>query len=43
MQTFLADYGMVWMGDKTNPESDQYINETLSSDEETETWKPGKL
>lgn len=31
------------MGDKPNPEADQYIDDTLSSDDETEVWKPSKL
>ena len=39
----MADYGMIWMGDKPNPEVDQYIDDTLSSDEETEVWKPSIL
>ena len=42
LQTFLADYGMVWMGDKSNPESDHYIDDKFSTDEEAEVWKPGK-
>ena len=31
------------MGDKPNPEANQYIDDTLSSDDETEVWKPSKL
>ena len=38
LQTFLADYGMVWVGDKTSSDSEVY-NEDSESDEDM--WRPG--
>ena len=31
-QTFLADYGMIWCGQTTDPESDVYIRDDKVSD-----------
>lgn len=31
METFLADYGMVWVGDRSDPNSDVYNDDGLSS------------
>ena len=38
-QTFLADYGMVWVGEKTSSDSEVY-NDDSESDEEM--WRPGR-
>ncbi|XP_005108241.1 UBX domain-containing protein 11 [Aplysia californica] len=34
METFLAEYGMVWVGDQSNDNSDVYVNDGLDDDEE---------
>ena len=39
LQTFLADYGMVWVGEKINSDSDVYKED--SEEEEEEMWRPG--
>ncbi|XP_060063648.1 UBX domain-containing protein 11-like isoform X2 [Ylistrum balloti] len=42
MEAFLADYGMVWVGDKSNPNSDVYNDEGSSTtSSEGDTWRPG--
>ncbi|XP_033741236.1 UBX domain-containing protein 11-like isoform X2 [Pecten maximus] len=42
MEGFLADYGMVWVGEKSNPNSDVYNDEGSSStSSEGDTWRPG--
>ena len=38
-QTFLADYGMVWIGEKINSDSDVYKDDSES--DEDEMWRPG--
>ncbi|XP_052088935.1 UBX domain-containing protein 11-like isoform X4 [Mytilus californianus] len=40
METFLADYGMVWIGEKSDPNSDVYNDEDLSSGSSEELWRP---
>ncbi|CAC5409942.1 unnamed protein product [Mytilus coruscus] len=40
METFLADYGMVWVGEKSDPSSDVYNDEDLSSGSSEELWRP---
>jgi hypothetical protein len=41
-QTFLADYGMVWIGEKSDPKSDVYNDEDISdSDSAEDLWRPG--
>ncbi|CAG2231549.1 unnamed protein product [Mytilus edulis] len=40
METFLADYGMVWIGEKSDPHSDVYNDEELSDGSSEELWRP---
>lgn len=41
-QTFLADYGMVWIGEKSDPKSNVYNDEDMSdSDSDEDLWRPG--
>ncbi|XP_013409102.1 UBX domain-containing protein 11 [Lingula anatina] len=46
MDAFLMDYGMVWVGDKSNPDSEKYYDEDEAfdamsdSDEPTSMWRP---
>ena len=41
-QTFLSDYGMVWIGEKSDPKSDVYNDEDISdSDSSEDLWRPG--
>lgn len=41
METFLADYGMVWVGDQDDPSSSKYLDDS-SDDEGNEGKKAGK-
>ncbi|XP_067676082.1 UBX domain-containing protein 11-like [Haliotis asinina] len=45
MEAFLSDYGMVWVGDKVDPESDVYNDDVYSSGgsggSEDDVWRPG--
>ncbi|XP_069130862.1 UBX domain-containing protein 11-like isoform X3 [Argopecten irradians] len=42
MEAFLADYGMVWVGEKSNPNSDVYNDEGSSTtSSEGDSWRPG--
>ncbi|ESO92168.1 hypothetical protein LOTGIDRAFT_233217 [Lottia gigantea] len=45
METFLSDYGMIWMGEKSSEESEVYLEEEEEEEEEeTEDegmWRPG--
>ena len=48
LQTFLADYGMMWVGTKTDPESDVYVADdsptdgATSDDERVNVWNPSE-
>ena len=42
MQTFLADYGMVWKGDEEDPESEFYNDESSTGSDDTGP-RPGEL
>ncbi|XP_021354051.1 UBX domain-containing protein 11-like isoform X3 [Mizuhopecten yessoensis] len=42
MEGFLADYGMVWVGEKSNPNSNVYNDEDGSTtSSEGDNWRPG--
>ncbi|XP_071113970.1 UBX domain-containing protein 11-like [Haliotis cracherodii] len=42
MEAFLSDYGMVWVGEKIDPESDVYNEDVYSSGgSEDDVWRPG--
>lgn len=44
-QSFLADYGMIWVGDKSNIGSNKYLDEEEEEEvvrnTSNSTWKPG--
>lgn len=43
METFLSDYGMVWIGEKSDPKSDVYNDEDISdsdTDSAEDLWRP---
>nr|XP_039259217.1 LOW QUALITY PROTEIN: UBX domain-containing protein 11-like [Styela clava] len=48
METFLADYGMIWVGEKSNPNSNKYLDDEEINHQTPVTlnnnaiaWKPG--